>query len=131
MDHLENVAKFLYEKVGPLPEVMIRLKLRVFDALAWKAWRQEHRDRAWAEAKTMIRQTADAAGNNLDLEAQHVDVSSTPKDRQQWDHSRMLVVPLRIQFEELKTTIAAELGLEVSSVELMAKVSPIRVAHSQ
>jgi len=143
MKHLENLAKFLYEKVGPLPEAMVRVRLRVFDAPHWEKWRQEQRDHTWAEAKQMIRAaTAEKSkreGGVEDERESHVGDSlpqgnvdfeildealgarmeqiSTP-----WQDSRMLLVPLSIGFSELKEKIAAEFGLESGSIEILAKV---------
>jgi hypothetical protein len=62
MDHLEQVANFLYAKVGPLPEVMVRVRLRIFDTKTWASWKQRQREAAWGEAKSLIRIAASNAG---------------------------------------------------------------------
>ena len=132
MEHLEKVASFLYDKVGPLPELMVRFKLRVFDEMTWKAWKQEQRDRTWAEAKKFIRQSAKTNSSQTTNEEENVqdvkqaeviqEESQSISDSSPWNHTRMLLLKLSITFQELKETIAAEFGLEARSVELMAKV---------
>ena len=62
MDHLEQVANFLYTKVGPLPEVMVRVRLRIFDTKTWATWKTRQREAAWSEAKSLIRIAASNAG---------------------------------------------------------------------
>ena len=132
MEHLEKVASFLYDKVGPLPELMVRFKLRVFDEMTWKAWKQEQRDRTWAQAKNFIRQAAKSNSNQTtdaeeivqdvkQAEAVHEE-SQSSSDNSPWNHTRMLLLKLSITFQGLKEAIAAEFGLEARSVELMAKV---------
>jgi hypothetical protein len=58
MDHLEQVANFLYTKVGPLPEVMVRVRLRVFEGQQWASWKKIQQQATWAEAKSLIRVAA-------------------------------------------------------------------------
>ena len=132
MDHLEKVASFLYDKVGPLPELMVRFKLRVFDDIKWKMWNKEQRDRTWALAKKLIRQAAETNSNQTSSEQEHMqdvtkveatqEESKSTSDSSPWNHTRMLLLKLSITFQDLKETIAGEFGLEARSVELMAKV---------
>lgn len=78
--HLEHIAQFLYAKVGPLPEVMVRLRLRVFDAPHWQKWKQAQRDGTWAEAKLLIRAAAATAEQSKPVdqkEGQHAEVCLT------------------------------------------------------
>jgi hypothetical protein len=132
MDHLEKVASFLYDKVGPLPELMVRFKLRVFDEIKWKMWNQEQRDRTWTLAKKLIRQAAETNSHQTSREQEHMqdvtqveathEESKSISDSSPWNHTRMLLLKLSINFEDLKEMIAGEFGLEARSVELMAKV---------
>jgi hypothetical protein len=48
--------------------------------------------------------------------------SKSISDSSPWNHTRMLLLKLNITFQDLKETIAGEFGLEVRSVEVMAKV---------
>ena len=141
MNHLEDIASFLYEKAGPLPEFMVRLKLRVFDMHAWKTWKQRVCDEFWSEAKQMIQRTVirnksnaveggqDAPRSEAQLGARTAPPKAVNHDGKAvddtrvipWQDSRMLFVKLSISFQDLKETIAAELGMNAASVEIMAR----------
>ena len=85
MDHLEQVANFLYAKVGPLPEVMVRVRLRVFDCKKWASWKKLQREAVWAEAKGMIRIAASSTAKNSEAEDSDIDAprsAKIPEDRQ-------------------------------------------------
>ena len=141
MNHLEHIASFLYEKAGPLPEFMVRLKLRVFDMHAWKTWKQRVCDEFWSEAKQMIQRTVirnksnafeggqDAPQSEAQLGARTAPLKAVNHDGDAvdetrdipWQDSRMLFVKLSISFPDLKETIAAELGINADSVQIIAR----------
>jgi hypothetical protein len=135
MIHLENIAKFLYEKVGPLPEFTMRLTLRVFEEQQWKTFKKAQRDKTWLRAKNLIQRAA-ATGEKNDAQRSEQDNSKAKAsvaasenalaffeepDSSPWQDSRMLLVKLSISFESLKETIASECRWHKASVELMAK----------